>query len=418
MSKIDAVREKIRSYLIVHWRILAFIALLAPFFTPNGFQRAIAPESDWVILVAKVLSLGIAFFACLSKKRLDGFAAIAIAIFAVMMLSTALNEGVERTWYYSRSFLYQHGFGLWAPVAAVALLGCYARHDHMSDFLIAIFAVTGTLSLGNTISAVVYPEGFSVGAPQVVNFYGHKNISIDIILPSVLTALILSRTYSRRFAPVVGLMIALGIAQCVITYSATSAVAFCAFLALAALANSRKVRPLLNGLTFAACYVISCLLILVLKVQDLFAPLIIAPGKTVTFTGRTYIWDTTLSLFDSSHLLLGYGTSFQFNIVYNGETYPHPHNFVLQVLLSGGIIGIVLYAALIGLAVYALFKNRFDNNAAYISAAVGAMLLVGLMEPITNATWPLLLTLGHYWHPTAPSRKQLPTIASPGFRYD
>ena len=136
----------------------------------------------------------------------------------------------------------------------------------MSDFLIAIFAVTGTLSLGNTISAVVYPEGFSVGAPQVVNFYGHKNISIDIILPSVLTALILSRTYSRRFAPVVGLMIALGIAQCVITYSATSAVAFCAFLALAALANSRKVRPLLNGLTFAACYVISCLLILVLKV--------------------------------------------------------------------------------------------------------------------------------------------------------
>ena len=213
-------------------------------------------------------------------------------------------------------------------------------------------------------------------------------------------------------------MIAFAAAQCVITYSATSTVAFCAFLVLAALATSRKVRPLLNGLTFAACYVISCLLILVLKVQDLFAPLIIALGKTVTFTGRTYIWDTTLSLFDSSHLLLGYGTSFQFNIVYNGETYPHPHNFVLQVLLSGGIIGIVLYAALIGLAVYALFKNRFDNNAAYISAAVGAMLLVGLMEPITNATWPLLLTLGHYWHPTAPSRKQLPTIASPGFRYD
>lgn len=411
MSKIDAIWERIRSYLAVHWRILAFIALLAPFFTPNGFQRAISPESDWVILVAKVLSLGIAFFACLSKRKLDGFATIAIVIFAAMMLSTALNEGVERTWYYSRSFLYQHGFGLWAPVAAVALLGCYARHDHMSDFLIAIFAVTGTLSVGNTISVIVYPEGFSVGAPQVVNFYGHKNISIDIILPSVLTALILSRTYSRRFAPVTGLMIALGGAQCAITYSATSAVALCAFLVLAALVNSRKVRPLLNGLTFVACYVISCLLILALKVQELFASLIIALGKTVTFTGRTCIWDTTLSLFDSSHLLLGYGTSFQFNIVYNGETYPHPHNFALQVLLSGGIIGAVLYAILIGLAAYALFKNRSDNNAAYISAAVGAMLLVGLMEPLTNATWPLLLTLGYYWHPTAPSRKQLPTIA-------
>lgn len=45
MSKIDAVREKIRSYLIVHWRILAFIALLAPFLLRMAFSGRLPPKA-------------------------------------------------------------------------------------------------------------------------------------------------------------------------------------------------------------------------------------------------------------------------------------------------------------------------------------------------------------------------------------
>lgn len=106
--------------------------------------------------------------------------------------------------------------------------------------------------------------------------------------------------------------------QCAISYSATSVAALFVLAALSGIVQFRNIRPFVNGLScLSACGVLS--LLIMGGVRGLSSPLIEGVlGKTLTFTGQTYIWDSVLELMDVDHLVAGYGSSVRFNIVAEG----------------------------------------------------------------------------------------------------
>lgn len=224
------------------WRyVLLFAALLIPFFEPTGFIRGVVPEVAGLFKVWRVATVAALVCLCIRHGSKDAFSLIAIAITALMFLSTLINEGAGRTWIYVQCF-YD-----WAPLLVSVLLVNYAYRDRMTELLWAILVVTGVLSICNTISVLGWPQGVVTGTREPSNFYGHKNASIDLALPSVGCSLLLDAQRGRRCSARSVALFAIGLVQCIVSYSATSVVALALFPVLFVAVQFRKTRPAVNG---------------------------------------------------------------------------------------------------------------------------------------------------------------------------
>lgn len=375
------------------WRyVLLFAALLIPFFEPTGFIRGVVPEVAGLFKVWRVATVAALVCLCIRHGSKDAFSLIAIAITALMFLSTLINEGAGRTWIYVQCF-YD-----WAPLLVSVLLVNYAYRDRMTELLWAILIVTGVLSICNTISVLGWPQGVVTGTREPSNFYGHKNASIDLALPSVGCSLLLDAQRGRRCSARSVALFAIGLVQCIVSYSATSVVALALFPVLFVAVQFRKTRPAVNGFSCFGAYVVAAVLLMGVKIQELFAPIIVGVlGKTVTFTLRTFVWDGIFSLMTPDHLLLGYGASVRFGLFFNDFLYNNAHNFFLHVLVSGGLAGVVLYGILILLAMRTLYQGRHDFASAVLTVVVACFFVIGLMESLITISWPLMLALAYYW---------------------
>lgn len=379
-----------KSCLCADWRyVLMFALLLIPFYPPTGFFNVLGLDYSSALLVLQISSAIVALFLGAVRKRLDIFSCIALAIMAVMFLSTFLNEGFGRRWIYVQCFLD------WMPLAVAVLMVGYARQRHMTDFLVALLVVTGFLSICNTVSVLAFPDGFNFGGREPFNFFGHKNSSIDIVLPSIVCSLLLDRRQGRHLSARSVMFAAIGCVQFLVSYSATSVIAILFFFTLLALCRLPRIASLINGFSLLGGYAVTVVLLMVMKVQELLAPILVGVlGKTTTFTLRTFVWEGVLSMMTPEHLLLGYGASVRFSLFFNDYLYNNAHNFFLHVLVSGGLIGVVLYCILIFLAASKMVSSRVSSTVA--TAAFGCLLVVGLMESLITITWPLVLALGYY----------------------
>ncbi len=381
------------------WKFVAiFAALLFPFFEPVGLRHVISLVFGTIYLVMQVVAIAVIAALYVFRTPKDKFSLLAIAIVAFMFLTTVANERLGRLWIYTQWF-YD-----WAPVAAAVLLTAYARYTDsgkIRELLWAVMLVTGLLSVVNLISVFLWPHLIDPGTRAMLNFYGHKNSSIYVALPSVGASLMLDALAGRRCSVRSALLYIAAVLQCLISYSATSVATLFVLAALMVVVQFRGARPFVNGLScLGACGILS-LLIMVGPVRGLFSPLIEGIlGKTLTFTGRTFIWDSVLDLVAGKRLLVGYGSSIRFNIVAQGIPYSDPHSFLLYLWLSGGIIGFVLCAALLVLAVGALYRCRRGSPAAVLAVVVACFLVIGLMESLITIAWPLFVALAYYWRPS------------------
>ena len=141
--------------------------------------------------------------------------------------------------------------------------------------------------------------------------------------------------------------------------------------------------------------------IVVARLQQVFSPLIVQVlHKDITFTGRTEIWDLTLA-YVKEHWLTGSGylTRADFPKMFPSDlfSYVHPHNFILSLLLQGGVILLVIFVIWTGISGMYLLKNRGYLSANLLLALLLAFLVTGLTEALAVYMCPLLysvLTLG------------------------
>ena len=94
-------------------------------------------------------------------------------------------------------------------------------------------------------------------------------------------------------------------------------------------------------------------------IQEHFAFLIEGGmGKDMTLSGRTIIWTEALKII-KNYPLTGVGL---LPVEYQKELftgpYPHTHNQLLEILMHGGVVALIPYLAMIGLATRAALKHR------------------------------------------------------------
>lgn len=382
----------------VKWlAVLYYTCLLIPFYEPRSLGLFVSDAISQVLFWGRIISVGIMLVMCLYYKRMKLFTILGISVSAVVLLSTYVNSGLDKLSVYAQ-WVYD-----WLPLSAGVLIATLAYRKNMKELLWAVLILTSAISFASVVFIVVFRGGLYASGNEPYMFFGHKNISIYFIMMSIGTSILLP---SRRRFVLVARTFALfvaGLFQCTVAYSATSVLALVIFGAMLFAVFFRRFRRWINALNGAIAYSITFFAIIVFHVQTIFAPFIEGVmHKTTTFTGRTFVWDGVLSMMHGPKILLGYGTSTRFHLNFNDFQYSHPHNEILSVLLSGGLIALVLYLLLVLAACFVLFKNRASFSAAVWSSVVVAFMVVAFAEPLYTISWGLALAVGYYGGATDP----------------
>ncbi len=119
-------------------------------------------------------------------------------------------------------------------------------------------------------------------------------------------------------------------------------------------------------------------------------------GKDITFTGRTYLWDRSLTLIGESPII-GYGyVDKEWFTTYLHAKAIGPHDFILAQLLEGGVFLLGVYLVTCVVAIKRLLKY-FDSSASYILMGVCVLMFIMVMEFYHVFFIMYLLSLAYYY---------------------
>lgn len=371
------------------WRyVLLFALMILPFFEPRVLSVFVSESFTALFRWLRVVSAfgAIALYVRFADKRLYDLVGISVPL--LILLSTFLNAGI------GSATDYKLWVDDWLPFLTAVLLVGFARSGRIVDLVRGLLLVTALLSVANFIFVLLCPAGLAVGGlMDSVYLLGHKNVAIYAIVPSVGASLILDAWEGKRCSARSAALYAIGFAQCLIAYSATSVVALVVLLVFFVICLSASVRGKVTMLYGLIAYGVISVAILVFRLQTIAAPIIEGVlHKSLTFTLRTDVWDGVMSLM-AQKPLLGYGLSLRGHLEFNGFVYAHPHNELLSVLLAGGFVCLILYILFLVVSSVALYRRRGSSAATALTCAVFAFLAVGLMEPLYTIAWPMLVAL-------------------------
>lgn len=137
--------------------------------------------------------------------------------------------------------------------------------------------------------------------------------------------------------------------------------------------------------------------IIFFNVQNMFSWLIEGIlGKSLTLTGRIGIWNAVLDNM-KGHYLFGHGVGSGIPFIYEfGEPVTYEHNQLLNVLFSGGIVGLAFFLFILFTAFSKIQKTN-PSPFTYVTVAFLLALCVQMISehPYENAFFAVLLLLGY-----------------------
>lgn len=367
--------------------ILFLILLITPIFQPD----TIAHLDDktfiklWRLwrLASCFIILTVFFF--VGKKDVFTYCAILFSI--TVLVSTILNEGSVMEWVYR-----------WIPIMAAVALVAVLVNERSRELLIALYAVTVTMAIFNLISILLFPEGtygIVEGMPGQRFFFGNRNNTYQILIPSVLSGCLLDHRSGRKIPCLTLSAFAIALIQVVLMRAATSTVAIICLAVFLLLAQGRLSKRIMNSCTYLMLSLIAFFLIVIFRLGNALSFIVVGVfQKDVTFTGRTNIWDMVLQYMDGEHALWGYGLSGY--KLFENKLYTHAHNDFLNVWFVGGLVGIVLFSCLLVLVTWSLYKNRQSESAAVIAATLGSLYVIGVFEQLTTPAFFFVCAFAYY----------------------
>lgn len=369
--------------------LTTLVALAALFLIPSNstflyyWQGGLFLEGFEVVRWIIILFIGSLYFFSRDGSR-DAFVLITLALALAALLPTLLYEGSKELWAHN-----------WLAYVAVAMLVSMLVHRRPKELLAGVLLAACGLSVCNVVSMVLFPGG--VYAAEFY-FYDNRNAAYQISFLSLACSLLLDYAFRKRFSLRSLMVFVVVIAQTLLSGSATTSLAMLFLVASLLAIQKKRMRGFFNGLTMLVGSGILFLLVVVVRIENHMGPFIAGVfGKSITFSGRTPIWDLVFALLDGQHVFFGYGVSGNEYLIINQVHYYHTHNIYLDILFTSGLIGLVLMLCLLGLTAIRLYKSRHNISIAILSSFLGAYLIVGIMEPMANVSFFLFISLAYYW---------------------
>jgi len=122
--------------------------------------------------------------------------------------------------------------------------------------------------------------------------------------------------------------------------------------------------------------------IVVFRLQENLAYIIHILDRSLTFTGRTYLWESAMEMIKKAPIL-GYGVTEQgvlYNVFENVGWGLSAHNMYLEILLRGGAVALITYILIIVIAGKILTTYKKHPVAELFSTGIFTLLIGALMD--------------------------------------
>lgn len=233
------------------------------------------------------------------------------------------------------------------------------------------FFITGNLRIADNISTLLQAVRTGYTNDRVWLF-GHRNM-IGIhhfmwIAFSYISRILEHRSYSRLFT----VQTAFTMLVAIVSWNSTMMLTTALFFVFAIFRNTLFAKIGISH--YILVYLCLEIGIVFLRVQDIFAFIIVDVfHRNLSFTGRTQIWDYYIGQFMSGDLMHKAFGNFGFTLLTVNS-----HNMFLGLLAFTGILGLMLYLAIVFFAAYRLHVTRTSDVARFLSICVFIFLVNSL----------------------------------------
>lgn len=315
--------------------------------------------------IIKILSYGVAAAVTLlyfMRMKMSKFT-LSFVIYSIMLIiSCAMGE-------YSavKNFIrIYHGI-----IAIVLLLDVGIRYDSKTVINV-LEKVLFILVAINFTTILIYPNGLYETSLYSNNwFLQYDNLHIMVYFPAILVSLINNNLKNRKNSIItilLFLMISYSVFYC---FSANTTFAYSVFIIYTIFGTLIDKSRIFNARSYFLAFIVMFLSIVVFRVQKVFSWLIVDIfHKNLTFTGRTYIWDTVL-MYIKEKPFLGYGleNSGIYSLKLGSPYYAHAHNTIYDIIYKGGIISLIAFIYMMSIPIKKLYQNK-DNKIAKTTAFI------------------------------------------------
>ena len=349
---------------------LLFVLLTFPFFQIDYLIETVSWMGKAYTacqVIAAVVILFLLFKDRLFKKIPRVIFLLFAALLLVMCIASVTGGGsLKRALEYSFATL------------ILCLFFEYGILKDLRSLLIAEMIFFGALTVLNFLSILVFKNGMYYYLDYYYDCWllGFKSGHIPYQMAFLFFAVLYAALYNKKRMYIVYIGLAIVAASNWIVKNRTALIILIPIIIIAVFPKLLKFTKVLNVLTYTGIGLVMNLLFVVFRRADLFSWLIVdIMHKRVDLTHRTEVWDKAFEAI-SGKPVLGHGyQTFVFSDII--ET---THNEFVEVLYKTGIIGLVIFLAIIGYAVYKLFKSRKILAAQWVALFLGAFFLMFVME--------------------------------------
>lgn len=228
---------------------------------------------------------------------------------------------------------------------------------------------------------IIFPNGiFNPDGMTAVLFLGNDNTTTITVALGILFIWFRSFYYYKKLDLMSILSIFLILFVYLRNWSVTSLIGLFLVIAYFIFFYKKNINTkIFNFRNYVIIGLLCFLLIVIIRVQNNFQWFIEGIlHKSVTFTGRTNIWDNCL-YFIKNNFILGLGVQ-EFEVREKLISIFHAHCTYLNILLEGGIIGFVFYLNIFRTIYVKIKKIKANELLNILSFGIFIFLFVGIVE--------------------------------------
>lgn len=358
-------------------------ALLFSLFVPASLEMLI-PAFSYILTLLRTFTCVFVFFVFIADIRIflkNKYNIFLILQWAVILFSTLSSSEASMQIYIatvvtvtSISFLIE-ALMMYAPQTGIRCLYCY-------------FAL---VTIINTLTFLIFPNGLYAyhGSWGITGFLGPDNAAYAYYIVASALAMIYSQ-YIIKSTTFVNVLVYLNAFFFVFHNDIATGIA-CQLLwgVLFICYHFKWLRKMLNA-RIALYVILGGFTFVVLLRNLILEPIVSALGRSITLTGRTIIWDSALSAIRLKPVF-GYGAYVGGGVddILSTQSYG-THNYMLNMVLWGGIVGGILFLLMI---FYACRVNKSLRSTKYYKCIAIALVVSALRTLTENSGFQTLYIL-------------------------
>ena len=241
----------------------------------------------------------------------------------------------------------------------------------------------GIIIFINLVTIILFPKGLYLVYGNINEhfFLGHRNNSIEYIIPAICFANLVNYESDVKFSLKNIIILGMSITTVLLTWSA-NAILVMAFIVFSLYLPTKKtIQKVINCQRFFIIYMAAFVGIIIYRLQYYFSWLIVdILHKSLDFTYRTYIWDKSIYWIKKS-LLIGYGYE---SPLLKTIKITHPnscHNYILDFMYMGGIIMVGILIIIL-ITIFKKLKNSKSYASKILTITICSYFILWFATPI------------------------------------